>query len=153
MPSHHSAAIIISFIVLFNYFYNFRLFLVMIVLCMAAEIGGIIALSVYNQTVSSGGLIAKDDKLFFKPRENYFYCFILNRLETFCTWAGRKLTRRPRTLSRDRSVNTNRKQVSSKKGEDIKFYQKCPNFDKFVSVGVLWMGRSERFRRNESANR
>ena len=33
--------------------FNYRLFLIMIVLCMMAEVGGIIALSVFNKTVST----------------------------------------------------------------------------------------------------
>ena len=69
-----------------------------------------------------------DDKLFYEPEETIFYCFILTRLETFSTWAGRKLTRRPRTLSKDRSVDT-RKQVSSKKGG---------NFHEFLKISHIF---------------
>ena len=48
----------------------------MIVLCMAAEIGGIIALSVYNQTVSPG----LGWQIILRTRGNYFLLFYFDQI-------------------------------------------------------------------------
>jgi len=60
-----------------------RLFLVMIVLCMAAEIGGIIALSVYNQTI--GDILHLGWKEVNQETKN-----IVQRQLECCGWEGVK---------------------------------------------------------------
>ena len=67
----------------------FRLFLVMIVLCMAAEIGGIIALTVFEKSV-------------MQRFTSFNILQIFYRLVMFCIWAGKRSTRRARISFKDR---------------------------------------------------
>ena len=87
--------------------FNYRLFLIMIVLCMMAEVGGIIALSVFNKTVSNG--ITKRRTFFQKIAtllsailREIFINFFLSRLRIYCTWVGRRSTRNQKTSSSER---------------------------------------------------
>ena len=80
-----------------------RLFLIMIVLCMMAEVGGIIALSVFNKTVRNKTNDQEWTLLSAILRDYKILIIIsLSRLRTYCTWVGRRSIRNPKISSSER---------------------------------------------------